>query len=170
MVSFILRENVREESAGEFVVTLACEMSMVGLSPADGYPVAHGAQTTHTRALIPVSAMELPADAALRGDDAIDSAEGLPGASTGAKSTVGWTDDQDGGFGGDPADTLEDALEHGGVALLGPVAVAGFVGSIGEHNERRIDGREERLLHDFAPAEEERCFGAVDTGRLVGDA
>ncbi len=75
----------------------------------------------------------------LGGDDAVDSGEGLPGAAASAEGAVGWADDEDGGIGGGAADTLDDALEHRGVAFFSPVAVACFVGAVGEDDEGGVD-------------------------------
>src|SRR5258708_3485315 len=112
---------------------------MVGLGPTDGDPVAHGTETSHAGALVPVGAVHLTADAAVGGDNAVDSAERFPGAAAGAEGAVGRADDEDGGVGGEAATALDDALEHGGVAFFGPVAVAGLVGAVGEDDEGGVN-------------------------------
>ena len=65
---------------------------------------------------------------------------------------------------------LDDAREHGGIALFGPVAVAGLVGAVGEDDESGIGVEQQGLLQGFVPAQEERGLGAVDAGGFVGDA
>ncbi len=79
-------------------------------------------------------------------------------------------DDEDGGGGRGTADTLDDAAEHLGVTLFGPVAIACLVGAVGENNEGRVGFEHQGLLEGFVPAEEERGFGSVDTGSFVGDS
>ena len=170
LVGVVLLDDIRKQSAGEFGIAFAGEVGVVGLGPADGDPVAHGAEASHAGALVPVGAVHLTADAALGGDDAIDSAEWLPVAAAGAEGAVGRADDQDGGVGGEAVAAFDDALEHGGVALFGPVAVAGLVGAVGEDDEGGVGLEHQGLLEGFVPAEEERGFGAVDAGRLVGHA
>ena len=113
-------------------------MGVVGLGPADGDPVAHGAEAAHAAALVPVGAVHLAADGALGGDDASTPLKGIRLAA-GAEGAVGRAYSEDGGVGGEAAAALDDALEHCGVALFGPVAVAGFVGAVGEDDERGVE-------------------------------
>src|SRR4051794_9536576 len=143
---------------------------MIGLGPADGDPVAHGAKASHAGALIPIRAVHLAADAALSGDNAVNSGKGLPCAAARAECAIGWSDDENGSVGSQAAAALDNALEHGCIAFLGPVAIAGLIGAVRKDDESGIGLKHQRLLESFIPAEEQRGFGAVDTGGLVGDA
>src|SRR5438270_582072 len=161
LVAVVLLDYIRKQSAGKLGVAFAGEVSMIGLRPADGDPLAHGAEASHARALIPVRAVHLPADPALSRDDAVDSGEWLPCTAAGAECAVGRPDDENGGLGSQTAAARDNALEHGCIAFFCPAAVAGLVGAVGKHDERGIRLKHQGLLECFVPAEEERCFGPV---------
>ena len=57
--------------------------------------------------------------------------------------------------GASAADALDDAREHGGIALFSPVAVAGLVRPVSKDDKSRVDGGEQRLLQGFVPPEKE---------------
>ncbi len=169
-VGVVLLDYIGKESAGQLVVSLAGEVSVVGLSPADGDPVSHGTEASHAGALIPVGTVHLAADGALGLDDAVDAGEGGPAVATIAQGAVGWADDEDGGVGSEAAAALDDAAKEGGVGFFSPVAIACLVGAVGENDQGGVGFSHEGLLNGFVPAEEEGGFCAVDAGGFVGDA
>src|SRR5271170_6112717 len=170
-VGVVLLDYIGKESAGQLVVALAGEVGVVGLGPADGDPVAHGAEASHAGALVPVGAVHLSADGALGLDDEVDAGEGSPGpVATHAHGAIRWADDEDRCVGGEAAAALDDAAEERGVSFFSPVAVARLVRAVGEHDEGGVGFSHEGLLNGFVPAEEEGGLGAVDASGLVGDA
>ena len=65
------------------------------------------------------------------------------------------------------AESLDQRAEHRGVRLLGPVAVARFVGSIGQDNQRQVALRHQLFLKDFIPLQDQAGFGTIQADGLT---
>ena len=62
------------------------------------------------------------------------------------------------------------AREHVAIGFEGPVLAAGFVGAVGEHDQRRIAALDIGLEHRAIPVENHRRLRAVDAEGFIGNA
>src|SRR5579885_1406331 len=165
----VLAHEIAKDGVAQEMIAGRGEMDMIVLRHSGQHPLPHGSLAAHFRAEIPKRAAGGGGGLALRFDNHVDLVHGDP-APAGVDIAVRRADDENGGGGGGVANPADQLLEHPAIGFKRPRLLSGFIGPVGEHDQRRIAARDIRFEHRLIPIELVGRLRAVDAEGLIGHA